>query len=127
VPLPHRVNTVVTLVTGGRSAGRESAIAASLPSASTVALILEGMPDGGPSLDAVIARTDVTIVRIAPGCVCCTGNLVMTVTLNRLLRRHPARLFISLASSTHLPQIRQFLTQAPYDALLTLTDDLHCL
>ncbi len=118
---------VVTLVTGARSAVRESAIAATLPLTTPVALILEGMPDGGTSLDTLIDRTDVTIVRIAPGCVCCTGNLVLTVTLNRLLRRHPARLFISLASSAHLPQIRQFLTQAPYAALLILTDDLHCL
>lgn len=48
----------------------------------------------------------------------------MRVTLNRILRHPPARLYISLAQATHLDQIRLFLTQAPYDALLVLTEDI---
>ena len=42
------------------------------------------------------------LLRIAPGCLCCSGNLVLRVTLNRLLRHPPARLFISLADATHI-------------------------
>jgi hypothetical protein len=46
--------------------------------------------------------------------------LVLRVTLNRILRHPPARLFISLASAGHAGQLRQWLSQAPYDSLLTL-------
>jgi hypothetical protein len=46
----------------------------------------------------------------------------MQVTLNRLLRHPPARLYISVADATHLDAIRDFLTQPPYDKLLTLTE-----
>jgi len=63
-------------------------------------------------------------VRIAPGCICCTGNLTMKVTLNRILRQHPQQLYLSLADSRHLPQIRQFLQQEPYDKWLGLTKEL---
>ena len=117
---------VVTLVTGSRSALRDAAIAAAIPIHGTTALLLEGMPDGNTALDAVGDRPEVSIARVAHGCVCCTGNLVMTVTLNRILRRTPQRIFISLASNAHVTQVRQFLQSAPYDALITLTDDLEC-
>jgi hypothetical protein len=49
----------------------------------------------------------------------------MRVTLNRILRRHPTRLYIGLATSEHLESIRSSLTQPPYDGLLHLTPDLH--
>lgn len=49
----------------------------------------------------------------------------MRVTLNRLLRRPPARLFIGLANAEHLEDLRAFLRHPPYDTLLTLTKDLH--
>jgi hypothetical protein len=48
----------------------------------------------------------------------------MRVTLNRMLRKRPERLFIALANSDHVDQIRLFLSQAPYDSLLQLTADL---
>jgi G3E family GTPase len=65
------------------------------------------------------------IERIAPGCLCCTGNLVLRVTLNRLLRRRPERLFIGPATTEHLDQLRSWLQLPPYDQLLELTPDLH--
>jgi len=49
----------------------------------------------------------------------------MRVTLNRLLRQHPKRLFIGLAGSEHLGQLRSWLSSAPYDQLLSLTPDRH--
>jgi G3E family GTPase len=64
------------------------------------------------------------MARIAPGCLCCTGNLVLRVTLNRLLRQRPKRLFIGIARSEHLDQLRSWLQSKPYDQLLRLTDDL---
>lgn len=121
--------TLTTLVIGPSAAAREAAIAAAIKTVgqpgATIALILEGLPTGMTRLDDVITHSPTTdVARIAPGCVCCTGNLTMRVTLNRMLRRHPARLYISLATPAHLDRIRSFLTQAPYDDFLTLTQEL---
>ncbi|AMO98455.1 hypothetical protein CAter10_0564 [Collimonas arenae] len=109
--------TLTTLVSGARASTREAAIHAAIEadlaaqgSLQSTALILEGLSDGKfestmpPGLD---------IKRIAPGCFCCIGNLTLRVTLNRILRKPPARLYISIADSTHLPQISAFLSSAP--------------
>jgi hypothetical protein len=49
----------------------------------------------------------------------------MRVTLNRLLRSKPERLYIGMATASHIDQLRAFLSAPPYDNLLTLTKDLH--
>jgi hypothetical protein len=116
--------TLATLVTGSRASAREAAIAAAIDISQTTALILEGLPDGSTQLDGIAALHNVHVARIAPGCLCCTGNLTMRVTLNRILRRPPAHLYISLATAAHLEQIRNFLLQPPYDKLLVLTEDI---
>jgi G3E family GTPase len=117
--------TLTTLVTGSTAAKREAAIAALLEPQLSTALILEGLPDGAAGSLGDSAHSAPRLVsRIAPGCLCCTGNLTMRVTLNRMLRKRPDRLFIALANSEHLEQIRVFLSQAPYDSLLQLTADL---
>ncbi len=112
-----------TLVTGASAALREAAIAAALQAGHRTELILEGLPDGSPPFGDPLPAW-LTVTRVAPGCICCTGNLTMRVTLNRALRRHPERLYIGLASSAHLPQIRQFLLQEPYAEWLSLTKEL---
>ena len=129
----------VTLVTGACTAARETAIAAALMSVAsapaaaplvgcTVALILEGLPSGQSEHAAMLDPHHnpllVQAARIAPGCLCCIGNLTLKVTLNRILRHPPQRLYISLASATHIGQLRAFLSSPPYDTLLRLTDDL---
>jgi hypothetical protein len=118
-----------TLVTGAHAGAREAAIAACIaavtPPASPAAengrgfdaVILEGLAAGSTPLPE---NSSVRLVRLAPGCVCCTGNLVLRVTLNRLLRQGPERLFIGVASSEHLDQLRSWLQQPPYDQLLAL-------
>lgn len=107
----------MTLVTGSNAAAREQAIAAvASPGA---AILLEGMPSGHTILPDSFGA-----VRIAPGCLCCTGNLVLRVTLNRILRRRPTCLYIGLASTEHLDQLRSWLLAPPYDQLLALTPDL---
>jgi hypothetical protein len=114
-----------TLVTGASARAREAAIAASLaalPADAATAIILEGLAAGTSSLDDLPEARRPT--RIAPGCLCCTGNLVLRVTLNRLLRRRPERLFIGVAQSEHLGQLRSWLQSEPYDQLLKLTPDL---
>jgi hypothetical protein len=113
-----------TLVTGPNAAAREAAIGARLGGAGQgglAAVILEGLPDPR----SVLTPSDsLDVHRIAPGCVCCTGNLVLRVTLNRVLRRRPAQLYIGVASTEHLDQLRSWLQHPPYDQLLELTPDL---
>ncbi len=119
--------TLASLVTGNHASHREATIAALLDPRLHTAIILEGLPEGGSVLDASTASAahpDLNISRIAPGCMCCTGNLVMRVTLNRMLRNKPARLYIGVANSEHIEQLRLFLTQPPYDTLLSLTADI---
>jgi hypothetical protein len=132
-PALPRVTT--SLVTGASASAREHSIAAQLslgpphvqdtrgtPGAPVcVAVLLEGLPDG---TTIISPSPSVLIERIAPGCLCCTGNLVLRVTLNRLLRRRPERLYIGLAATAHLDQLRSWLQQPPYDQLLELTPDL---
>jgi len=115
-----------TLVTGASAAQREAAIAALLgaspsPTGAFSAVILEGLAAGSSPLPET---SSVRLVRLAVGCPCCAGNLVLRVTLNRLLRQGPERLFIGLASSEHLDQLRSWLQDAPYDQLLALEPDV---
>ena len=122
--------TPLTLVSGARAADREAAIAHALLPQQGAAVILEGLADGN-SILADLAEQDspqpsfpLQLLRIAPGCLCCSGNLVLRVTLNRLLRHPPAHLFISLADATHIEQLRTWLTASPYDVLLALQPDI---
>ena len=127
--MPRRV-TPLTLVSGGRAAGREAAIAQALAPDEPAAVILEGLADGNAILADLAGQVSpsslfpLQLLRIAPGCLCCSGNLVLRVTLNRLLRHPPARLFISLADATHIEQLRAWLTASPYDVLLALQADI---
>jgi hypothetical protein len=114
-----------SLVTGASARAREQLIATLLPANHTAglcAVLLEGLPNGHTILTP---SSTILIDRIAPGCLCCTGNLVLRVTLNRLLRRQPERLYIGLAATEHLDQLRSWLRNPPYDQLLNLTPDLH--
>jgi hypothetical protein len=120
------VTTTTVLVTGARASTREAAIAATINPAIATAVILEGLPDGTDPFSLFTDAGKFHIARIAPGCPCCTGNLTMRVTLNRMLRHRPATLYIGLATDAHLAQIQEFLSQPPYDALLTLTEVLKC-
>ena len=118
------------LVIGSRARERENAIAAHLVPGVPSVIILEGLSDGGSALafdpadnpDAINSLPQV--LRIAPGCLHCSGNLILRVTLNRVLRRPPARLYISLASAEHLELLRSWLSEAPYGGLLDLRSDI---
>ena len=137
-PQPHMAGITssgllpVTLVIGATAARREAALAALLatgpeqPAAARIALILEGLPDGAQPMRLDPAQNPAILqaARIAPGCFCCIGNLTLRVTLNRMLRQRPSRLYISLATVSHLDQIRALMTVTPYDRWLTLTDDM---
>jgi len=121
---------LTTLVIGATAAARETAILRSIETQAadthSTALILEGLPGG--AIPSIRPEGDIPFIthlaRIAPSCPCCTGNLTMRVTLNRILRHSPERLYIGLASDAHLHGIRDFLAGPPYDKLLALSQDL---
>jgi hypothetical protein len=124
-----------TLVTGSTAATREAAIAAALDPQCRTAVILEGLPSGTGLLDAMAEAADnhvhamndryaVDIARIAAGCLCCAGNIIMKVTLHRIIRSRPQRLYIGLANPSHLSNIHAFLSGEPYGNLLALTENM---
>jgi len=117
--------TLCTLVLGPTAAARETAIAEALQVNQITAVLLEGLPDGQTHLPGDDTIAGLAIVRIAPGCICCSANLPMRVHLNRLLRKKPQRMFMGIASADHLAEIRRFLSASPYDQLLRLTTDVH--
>jgi hypothetical protein len=113
--------TLVTIVTGNSVGARDALVARALQPSQRTAAILEGIPDGKSTLDA---SDKLVLHRVTPACLCCTGNLVLRVTLNRILRTRPDRLYIGVANVDHLDQLRSWLRQPPYDQLLELTPDL---
>jgi G3E family GTPase len=116
----------LTLVTGPTLAQRETLLAAHLARQATglrSAAILEGLPHGTTIL---LPSSNLDLHRVAPACLCCTGNLILRVTLNRILRSRPDQLFIGVANLDHLDQLRSWLQHPPYDQLLELTPDLFC-
>ncbi len=118
--------TELSLVLGGSADDRERAIAADLPVGLACAAIIEGLPSGAAPLNEMPSEVSLEIFRVAPGCPCCTGNLTMRVTLNRALRRSPARLYLSLSDATHRDQVLMFLQAPQYLNLLAIGPDLHC-
>jgi len=116
----------VILVTGANAAQREAAIATSFDPECQTAIILEGIASGLGELEILAESHGVQITRIAPGCLCCVGNLTLRVTLNRLLKHPPQRLFISIAANTHLSEIGAFLAETQYQALLILRETIFC-
>lgn len=115
------MSILTTIITGEHIAAREAAVAKLIAPHICTAVILEGLPDGTDRFAPLQQHGALQIARIAPGCLCCTGNLVLRVTLNRLLRQHPQQLYISVASNTHVAALHAMLTQPPYDAWLTMT------
>jgi hypothetical protein len=126
------------IVTGPSASAREEAIVEALAAlgaaaaGNTIALLLEGVPDGSDrfhderfsELQRQAGFRLLPVVRIAPSCLCCTGNLTMRVHLNRLLRAKPQRLYIGVSPGTHLAALQEFLSQPPYDEFLTLNETM---
>lgn len=56
------------------------------------------------------APADVPLARLAPGCVCCVGQVPLRVTLTRTVRAvRPDDLLLLLATADHLPRVRALL------------------
>jgi hypothetical protein len=125
-----------TLFAGGLPAIREQALFDKVQSvlnqpnaqASQISIIAEGLPSGSSPLDELSTHPQLHIVRLAPACLCCAGNLVLKVHLNRVITRAKRSnsaqyLFIQLIDPQHLPQLHSQLMQAPLDRYLRLTAD----
>lgn len=121
------------LVCGAHYQDREEHIAhlitqALVPSShSKMAVILEGLPSGiGGGFGSTMLQpsSHLLLDRIAPGCFCCIGNLAMKVCLNRMLRQKPDFIYVGVASSAHLENIRATLQAPPYQQLIQLQEDV---
>lgn len=118
--------TACTLVAGGNGTQRQAAIAARIDPQVSTAVILEGLHDAGSPLASAIATPLLQVTTIAVGCPCCGDGLVMRVNLDRVLRRQPAALYVSLADATHVPHFQQYLSAPPYAALVSLCPVVDC-
>ena len=127
--------TQVVLVYGGSGDAREAAIAAKAKSfaagrngdrVNLGTAILEGLAGGDGALQELQASAVMKVIRVAPGCPCCTGNLTMRITLNRVLRDKPLLLFLAIADASHKAKVREFLQDAQYREHLELGPELDC-
>lgn len=111
------------LVVGSTAAQREEKIANTLAACPDLksAVLIEGLPDGKSALQS-LEKT--VVVRIAPGCICCSNNMIMRVHLNRLIQQKPDQLLISLSNNTHLQAIKTFLVAPDYKKVLELSIDI---
>jgi hypothetical protein len=112
------VPIALVLVAGSNYQAREAWIAAAiaaLPSNEKTGVLLEGLPTGILLLQS---QDQLIIERIAPGCLCCIGQLAMRVTLNRLLRQNLKNLYIAINDTQHLAQLQQAFLLSPYDQIL---------
>ncbi len=76
------------------------------------AVIAEG------ALADLVAPDDVTVARVAAGCVCCVGLVPLRVTLTRLLRTvRPRSLLLLVATDDHLPRLRALLVAGELGAV----------
>jgi len=115
------MTTTLALVTGNTAASREAAIVQRFDPNISSAFILEGLSSGSGALEALAEDAGFPLVRVAPACMCCIGNLTLSVHLNRLLRQHrPTSLYLAVASTEHIERLRAFLESTSYAGLLSL-------
>ena len=105
---------------------REQALVSYLqaqPKTAPATIIIEGLPTGQDLLGEL--ENPPQLIRLAPACLCCAGNMVLKVHLHRILRKRPSNshLWIVLHDALHLPQLRAQLEAAEYIGLLQLQDD----
>jgi G3E family GTPase len=57
------------------------------------------------------APAGVTLVQLAPACLCCVGELPLRVALARRLRQRPSAIWVEVSSLVHREQLLQRLEQ----------------
>jgi hypothetical protein len=117
----HATHTAIQtlIIAGGSYVQREQQIATAIEQDRDqfVAVILEGLPNGSPLIQS---DKQLMIERIAPGCFCCVGQLVLQVSLNRVIRKKPHKLYIGMHDAQHVVLLYQRLSKLPYQTLLTI-------
>lgn len=120
-PLPLARTWLIAGLPGSERAAVIAACLARLPADESVSLLLEGHPSGSHA--EVPAASGRTIHVLAPGCLCCIGNLTLRVTLARVLRLEaPRHIVIAIADARHEARIRAMLQATPWDAWLQFED-----
>ena len=99
------VRTPVRLVPADPAAVGERALALASRAEKPVAVVVEG----GDQL--LQAPAGVTLIQLAPACLCCVGELPLRVTLARLLRQKPSVIWVEVSSLVHREQLLQRLEQ----------------
>lgn len=117
-----------TIVGGGTALAREATIAALIDTQPTerTAVIIEGGIEPGSRLAQLPDTGTLAIRIIAAGCPCCNNGLVMRVTLDRILQKRPALLYIALADEAHTRHLQQFLGESPYSSWVVLAPPVSC-
>jgi len=72
------------------------------------------------------APVDVPLALLAPGCVCCVGQVPLRVTLTRSVRAHrPDDMLLLLASTQHLARVRALLADGSLGVRVDVRLDEH--
>ncbi len=99
----------VHIVTGGQRSGKTSLIARLCRERSDWLGLVDAPPaDPGPN-----------VRLLSPGCPCCTGKVVLQVTLVRALREtKAARAFVEVSGSAHAENLEKALAEIPFSLSL---------
>lgn len=66
----------------------------------------------------------VALVRLAPGCACCTNEVPLRTTLVRIVRAHrPAELLLLITADQHLDRVRRLMRAVPLGRSIRLLED----
>lgn len=66
----------------------------------------------------------VALARLAPGCVCCVGEVPLRTTLTRIVRVHrPAELLLLIAADEHPERVRRLLAEARLGVPVSLLEN----
>ncbi len=65
----------------------------------------------------------VALARLAPGCVCCAGEVPLRTTLARIVRAHrPAEVLVLIATDAHLQRVRRVLGELRLGVTVNVLD-----
>jgi G3E family GTPase len=99
----------VHTVTGAPGAGKTQLIAR----------LCRERPDWLGLVNALPAEPHPSLRQLGPGCPCCTGKLVLAITLARALRETRAvRVFVEIQDTGHAAMLEKVLGEAPLNLSL---------
>lgn len=67
---------------------------------------------------------EVAVARLAPGCVCCVGEVPLRATLTRVVRmQRPDHLLVLIAADEHLDRVCRLLSSVPLGRPVEVHDE----